>query len=82
MIEVKIDRQIEKEKIEIWISCEVKQLRKTGRLIEKEIEVDRLRKRSEISRLIEKEKERLKKLRKRGRLIEKVKEIGRQVENN
>lgn len=80
MIEVKIDRQIEKEKIEIWISCEVKQLRKTGRLIEKEIEVDRLRKRSEISRLIE--KERLKKLRKRGRLIEKVKEIGRQVENN
>ena len=44
--------------------------------------MDRLRKRSEISRLIEKEKERLKKLRKRGRLIEKVKEIGRQVENN
>ena len=31
MIEVKIDRQIEKEKIEIWIICEVKQLRKTGR---------------------------------------------------
>ena len=53
MIEVKIDRQIEKEKIEIWISCEVKQLRKTGRLIEKE----RLKKLRKRGRLIEKVKE-------------------------